>query len=271
MFPVLFSIGSLHIYSFSILLVLSWLVFSFVFWRELRNQGVEEDRIFDLTFYATIAALVFSRAGFVLFHWEAFADSVLKIAAIWVVPGLSLYGAIVGGLITLVYLSRRYKVRLGHVLDACAPSLGGAFLVGVLGAFLDGSYVGTMTNLPWATRYVGWVGTRHPIQLYEAIAMAGMLIAFAFLARRGKKNKWPYGLAGLWFFSLFAVSMFVLEFLKDSPVYWGMLRANQWILVALFAEDLGAFYVRGGGREAIRPFINNVLGGIYGKFSKRST
>ncbi len=269
MFPVLFIIGSLHIYSFSLILVLAWLVFSFVFWRWLRNEGVAEERIFDLTFYATLVAGVLGRAAFVAFDWEVFAESYLKIAAIWVAPGLSLYGALVGGLLTLIYLSRQYKVRLGHVLDAVGGAFGLAFFVGVLGAFLDGSYVGTLTNLPWAVRYVGHVGSRHPVQLYEAFAVLVILIVLAVLARRGRKDKWPYGLLGLWFFSLFSVAMFILEFLRDARVYWGVLRANQWILVAIFAETIGAFYVRGGGREWIRPLVNKLLGGIHGKFSKR--
>ncbi len=270
MFPVLFTIGGMHVYSISIVLLLAWLIFSFVFWRGLRNEGVPEDRIFDLTFYATIAAFVFSRAGFVLFDWNTFAESYLKIVAMWVAPGLSLYGALLGGLMTLIYLSRQYKVRLGYVLDAVGYAFGASFFVGVLGAFLDGSYVGALSNLPWAVRYVGHVGTRHPVQLYEAIAIVIILILLVFLTRRGRKNKWPYGLLGLWFFSLFAVFMFILEFLKDSRVYWGVLRANQWILIAIFAETIGAFYVRGGGREWVRPMVNKLLGGIHGKFSKRS-
>ncbi len=72
--------------------------------------------------------------------------------------------------------------------------------------------------------------------------------------------------------------MFLLEFLKDTRVYWISLSANQWILIAVFAEAMGAFYVRGGGREAVRPYINAIqtkvhafVGGIYAKFSKRFT
>ena len=61
--------------------------------------------------------------------------------------------------------------------------------------------------------------------------------------------------------------MFPLEFAKESRVYW-TLSANQWILIALFAEALGAFYVRGGGRETIRPFINRIFTRIGRIFKK---
>lgn len=271
MMPVLFSIASFHIYSLSVALILSWLIFSFIFWRALRSQGVPEERIFDLTFYSTLAAFLMARAGYVATNFDLFKTDPLRIAAIWVAPGLSLYGALIGGLAILVHLCRRYKVRLGHVLDAFGFAFGWSYLIGLVGAFLDGSYVGITSQLPWAVRYVGHLGRRHPVELYEVLIMIVILIVLIVLSRRATDRKWPYGLLGLWFFAMFAISEFMLEFFKDTTVYLGHLRANQWVLVALFAETMGAFYVRGGGREVVRPLINKVLGGIHGKFSKRST
>ena len=266
MYPLLIHIGSFHVYSFSIFLVLAWLVFSFLFWRALRGQGIDEENIFNLTFYGTLAACIFARVVFVLLNGNLFRESPLKIFAIWVQPGMSVYGALIGGLLVLVSLCRKYKVRVGHLLDAFASAFGGAFLVGTVGALLDGTYVGTQTNLPWTIRFVGHLGKRHPVEIYEIIAMIGILVFLAFLSRKSKEKKWPYGFLGLWFFATYSVSMFVLEFFKDTRVYFTQLRANQWILVALFAETIGAFYVRGGGREKIRPYINK----LYAKFSKRT-
>ena len=275
MHPILLAIGQVHIYGFSVFLILSWLVFSFLFWRELRIDGVDEDKIFDLMFYATLVGFVVSRAGFVLFHWDLFRDTLLRIVAVWVQPGFSLYGAVIGALFTLIFLSRKEKVRLGTVLDAFALSFPGALLVGLIGGFLDGTVIGKITRIPWAIRYVGNVGLRHPIQLYEIIACVTIIVVLWALSQRSSKEKWPYGLVGLWFFLLFSLLMFPLELLKESRVYW-TLSANQWILIALFAEALGAFYVRGGGRESLRPIphkiqqlIMRVIGGIYAKFSKQ--
>lgn len=278
MHPLLVSIGSFHLYSLSVFVVLGWLVFSFLFWRALRSQGVDEEHIFNLTFYSTLVAFLFARVVFVVLNMELFQESPLKIIALWVQPGMSLYGGLIGGLLVIVSLCRTYKVRVGHVLDAFGPAFGSAFLVGTVGAFLDGTSVGKIANLPWAVRFVGYPDGRHPVQLYEIAAMIGILIFIAILSRRSTQKKWPYGLLGLWFFAADSVAMFVLEFFKDTRVYFNSLRANQWILVALFAETLGAFYVRGGGREAIRPLVNRTagkmsafFGGIYAKFSKRTT
>jgi phosphatidylglycerol:prolipoprotein diacylglycerol transferase len=275
MMPILFTIGRVHIYNFSIFIVLAWGVFSFLFWRMLRGDGVDEDKIFDLTFYATLIAFVSSRALYVALNWDVFADTWLKIFALWVQPGLLLYGALIGGLLTLVFLSRHEKVRLGHVLDAFALSFPGAMIIGLVGAFLDGTTVGKVVNLPWAIRVAGHIGKRHPIQVYECIAMVIIICILAYVKKRSVREKWPYGMIGIWFFMLYSVFMFILEFFKESRVYWS-LSANQWILVALFAEAVGAFYVRGGGREMMRPVaykikttITGIAGGIYGRFSKR--
>jgi len=278
MHPILLSFGPIHIFSFSLFLILAWLSFSWVFWKVLRRNGIEEERIFDLSFYGTLASVLGSRIGFVLTHWDLFQDTALKIFALWLQPGLTLYGGWIAGILTLIYLARRYKVRLGLVLDALASALPVSLALGLLGSLLDGTTVGKMAALPWAIHYVGQIGTRHPIQLYELIVAVILIAAGLSWTRRSVQQKWPYGLVGILFFLGLSLTMFLLEFFKDSGVYWGILSANQWVLVLIFGEALGAFYVRGGGREKLLPLtgrLNSRLvklkGEIYAKFSRRRT
>lgn len=279
MYPILFSIGPIAVYAFSLFLVLAWLVFSFFFWRSLRRFGIPEDRIFDLTFYASLVAFVAARVGFVVTSWEVFSGQTpLLIAALWVAPGLSWSAALLGGMATLVFLSRRYRVRLGLVLDALAVSLPVSLIVGKLGSLLDGSEVGLPANFPWVISYVGHPGRRHPVQLYEIVALALVVGLFVWLMKRAEVHKWPYGALGVWFFLTYSVVSFALEFLKDTRVYWGVLTANQWILIGIFAESIGALYVRGGGKEFLHPKILTLRGRItllakeiYAKISRRYT
>lgn len=276
MYPILFSIGPFHMYSFSLLLVLAWCVFSFIFWQILRAEAVGEEHIFDLMFYASLVALVSSRIGFVIFHWDLFSDNYLKIVALWVQPGLSLYGGLVGAMVTLVLLCRSYKVRLGYVVDALGLSLPGAFMIGAIATQLDGSEVGKLANTPWSVRYVGHVGLRHPVGLYACLVLLCISVIVWLIYRRAKQDKWSFGIVGIWFFLLWSVTVFGLEFFKDNGVYWKSLSANQWVLIGIASQALGAFYVRGGGREAIRPLVSKVRTFfanahqlLYAKFSKR--
>lgn len=265
MFPILLSIGPIHVFSYSVFFILAWLVFAFLFWRALREYGVDEERIFDFTFFATLAAFVSARLSFVVFHWSLFSQNILKIVAIWVSPGMSFLGGLVGMIVVFVFMGRSQKVRLAYMLDAVALALPASMIVGEVGSLLDGTIVGKAAHLPWAVWFVGQVGKRHPVQLYEIFVLVVISVCLFFIKRKAEKNKWPYGIIGVWFFLLLSISFFVLEFFHDTRVYLAGLSANQWVLVGIFGEALGAFYVRGGGREAIRPFIRNV----YAKISKR--
>lgn len=276
MFPILFSIGPVHIFSFSIFLVLSWVIFSFMFWKALRRVVEDEQQIFDLMFYSTLAAVLASRLTFVAFHWQLFADTPLKIFAFWVQPGLSLYGGLFGCIMTLLFKMRQYKLRLAFISDALAFSLPSAFLIGQVGSLLDGTVIGKETNLPFTVRYAGHIGARHPVQIYIMLTLILIIALLLLLQKKAVKDSWSFGIMGIWFFLLYSLSMFVLEFLQESSVYFSYLSANQWVLIAVFAQTLGAFYVRGGGREYFRPKFRKVqtsvlqkLKGIYAKFPIR--
>lgn len=261
--------AGISVFSLGVFLVLAWFAFSFVFWKILRNMGTPEHRIFDLTFYSTIVALITSRLVFILLHPSLFSDTLLKTVAVWVEPGFSLYGGLIGALATATYLSRRYKIRVAYVLDAWAVAFPIALLIGEIGSFLDGTEVGKATTLPWGILSVGHVGVRHPVQVYEIIILVLLLVLVFFLNRKAKGDKWPFGLVGIWFFFWFSVTAFLIEFVKESSVYWLSLTPNQWILVAIFAESMGAMYVRGGGREKLRPFLRNFGGTIYAKIRRK--
>jgi len=241
----------------NLLIVLAWLAFSFLLWRGLRRYAVEEDRIFDLTFYATLAACVAARGGFVVTHQELFVGkSLILIPALWVTPGLSWLAALVGGTATFVLLSRRYKVRLGLVLDTLATSLPLPVILGLLGSFLGMGPFGKPTSFGLAFQAGEAAAPRHPVQLYEMVALVIINVIVYRLTTISTQHKWPYGLVGVWFFLAYALFEFALEFIKDSRVYWGSLSANQWVLIGIFAECIGVLYVRGGGREYFRPLFH---------------
>jgi len=267
MVPVLFSLGSFHLYSFSLFLILSWGVWSFFFWRYLRNLAVKEDAIFDIMFYTTILSFFTSRAFFVAAHISLFSDGWLKVIALWVQPGLSFVGALIGGVLVSILLGMKYKVRIAYILDGFTYALCWSFIIGSIGTLLDGSVVGKITTLPWGVIYIGHFGLRQPVQVYEIISMIFLMIFLWRLTVIATKRLWPPGRISLWFFTLFALAMFLFEFLVESDVYWGSLSANQWIYVGIVGQAIGAFYVRGGGKER----LTRVLGGIYGKLSKRHT
>ena len=227
-------------------------------------------------FVTTIVTLVASRLSFVFTHMSLFSDNWLRVVALWVQPGLSLYGGVIGGVVALIFFAMKYKIRVAHMLDAFAMSFMWAYTIGLVGSFLDGSIIGIPASQSWAVPYVGHIGLRHPVQLYHFVAMLLIIVVVSLIKRASKKHAWADGTVAMWFFMVFSASAFGVEFLVEHTVYWGNLSANQWVLVGIFGQSLGAFYVRGGGKERLQIWARalvriskKVMGGIYAKFSKR--
>jgi prolipoprotein diacylglyceryltransferase len=265
----------MQIFSFSFFILLAWILFSFLFWKSLRSQAVEEEAIFDFMFAGTIAALIGARIGYILQNAALFQENLLLMVTPWVAPGLSFYGAFVACIATLLVLSRQKHVRVGMVLDGLAFSLPAAVAVGEIGSLLDGSTIGKTTG-SWGILYAGHLGRRHPVQVYEFIALFAVMVFVLHVQKLAKVKKLPYGVIGIWFFLAFSAVMFFLESFRETHVYWMSLTVNQWILLAIFAEAIGALYVRGGGREVIRPRVTRMIRNVshvpktlYERISKR--
>lgn len=277
MMPIVFSIGPVTLYTFTMCLLLSWVTFSFFFWRHLRDLGVPEEYIFDMMFYGTLIAIIGSRLGFVLENPELFSGwKWIRVLTIWLQPGFTLYGALIPAIAILLIIAYQSHIRRGFVLDAVAKGFGPSYIIGALGALLGGITVGTISSGFLTVSYVGYSGRRYPVGLWEALAMIGIMIIVWVLGRLCQKQFQQSGIYALWFFFFFSIAEFGLEFLKESRVYWGSLHINQWILIVIFGEVVGLLFVKGGGKEWIGAtsvrlwqYIRKGGGTVYAKFSKR--
>jgi prolipoprotein diacylglyceryltransferase len=130
--------------------------------------------------------------------------------------GRSILGAIIGGILG----AELWKARAG-----IAGSTGGLFVlplavgiaIGRVGCFLAGldDYTyGTPTSLPWAHDFGDGVG-RHPVQLYEALAMAGFALWFAQRLRATPAAAARRGF--YWFCGFYALQRLAWEWLKPYP------------------------------------------------------
>lgn len=268
--PVLFSIGPFPVFSFSIFIILAWLMFSFQFWRISREYALTEEHAFDLMFYGTVSAFLFSRLTYVFIYWSIFAPYFLKIFAIWVSPGLSFYGALMGVFIVMVPLSKLYKIRIGTLIDILGQSLLPALIIGNIASFLDGSVYGKISDRVWSINYVGHIGLRHPIQIYSILSLIVIVFVLYKIRNYVHKNRLPAGIIGLWFFLLFSLSHFFIEFIRQNDIYLLKLTILQWILLAIFCESAGGLYIRGGGkiflfhvREKIKNTYKKMIKKIY--------
>jgi len=101
--------------------------------------------------------------------------------------GFSMVGGIAGG-IAAIEVFKRLTGITGSTGIAFAAPFAATVAVGRLGCFfagLDDYTYGTPTGLPWGVDFGD--GPRHPVQLYEALAMAAMwALLLVKLARRDR-------------------------------------------------------------------------------------
>jgi prolipoprotein diacylglyceryltransferase len=273
MLPVLLSFGPFVLYSGSTCILLSWLAASFTFWKILKEDAVSEEKIFDFMFYITIVGLICARLGYVVLHAADFSHALLKIFALWVAPGLWFYSAFAGMVATAFFLSRRLKTRMSSVLDALAASIAVAGVVASIGTLLEGSEVGKITSHSFGVLFVGRPGLRFPYGLYESGIFLVLCLLYLGARRFIVKHHLPYGTAGIGIFMLTSVFLFLLEFIKDTPLYFRGLTINQWLLIGLFTQCVGAMWVRLGMWTHLKPKIASVVLPLrkkYDALSKRS-
>jgi phosphatidylglycerol:prolipoprotein diacylglycerol transferase len=192
MHPILFSISSLHIYSYGVMLALGVIAGTWLNCRLGRSNGISSERIQSCTFWIMIIALAGTRVFYVLLEPQEFAEQPWRALYIWE-GGMVFYGGLAGGLLAAFILARRWKTPLLRLFDNLAPGLALGQALGRVGCFLAGCCYGIAWDGPGAVVFnnPNSLAPRHvhlfPAQLFEAGAMAIIcLILLAFWKKRGE-------------------------------------------------------------------------------------
>lgn len=142
MLPIILKIGPITIYSFGFFLAIGLLVSSFVTWKEARLRGLSEEKVIDTFLLTTIFSLLASRLGYVFLHWSFFLSDPGKIFFLWKYPGLTLEGALVGGLLFAVLSAAGLGLSAWEILDIFSLSVVAGSVAGFFGCFLDHCLIG---------------------------------------------------------------------------------------------------------------------------------
>ncbi len=241
MLPILFSIGKIKIYTYGVFLTLGFFWGLFFIWKNIRLTSYSEEKIFDGVFLSLFGALFFARFFYVLANFKSFGFSFLKFILINGYPGLSLYGALFGGVLTLYLFSLVNKIRFSYLVDYLNTGLLVALGFGKLGAFLSGSEVGTKTLFFLRVNYLGYSGERHITGLYESLIFFIAAYVSYRLLLAVRREDLPEGF--VFVFSLLTISAtyFFLDPLKKAKFYLFGLNFNRGISFVLMLTSLGVF------------------------------
>ena len=253
MYPELFTIGSLTITSFGVMMALAFLTAYQILRSELARQGKDPEFAGDLLMGALIGGIAGAKLYYMILNWDLTSRD--PFGMLFSRAGLVWYGGLLGATALMVYQVHRRGESKPLIADALAPGNALAYAIGRLGCFLVGDDYGRPTE--------SWVGIAfpngsppstagnlrrsfgvsipesvadtsvlsvHPTQLYE-IGLSLMIFAILWRFRgRGK----PVG----WLFSLWLVlaglERFAVEFFRaKDDRFFGVLTVAQIISLAL--------------------------------------
>jgi len=258
MYPILFQLGPITIYSFGAFMALAALSAGWIVSIELKRRGYNSELASTLVFAAAIGGLVGARLLFIVEEWQGFLAEPLRY--IFTGAGFTWYGGFFGGAAAGLWVARKNKIPSLVGLDIAAPALALAYGVGRIGCHVagDGDW-GAVTDVPWGVAYtnaiVGWAdpntgipyppGVRvHPTPIYEFIEST---IIFGILWSLRKKD-YPAGTMFWLCLILTGLARFAVEFWRINPAIGFGLTEAQWFGLAFAAVGLIQL-ARGGARN----------------------
>lgn len=231
--PVAFSIGTIPVHWYGIILGLAALAGLYLAIREGRRFDIPSDFFMDLLLIGVPSAIIGARIYYVAFKWESYKNHFWDIFKIWE-GGIAIYGALIGAIIAGYIYIRRKGYNFWHIADICAPSLILGQMIGRWGNFVNQeahggpvaeSFLRDTLHLPsWITDQMYIEGEfYHPTFLYESFwNFLGLLLLF-WLRRRSFLR------AGELFFSYFiwySVGRFFVEGLRTDSLAF---TAPEWL------------------------------------------
>jgi phosphatidylglycerol:prolipoprotein diacylglycerol transferase len=240
MYPRLFELGPVTIYTYGVLLAAAYLCGLQLARVRARARGLDANRILDLGIYIIISALIGAKLLLLVTDFRTFSSNPRELLTLARSGGV-FYGGLILAVAVALYYIRKIGLPLWTTCDVFAPGIALGHVVGRFGCLFAGCCYGKETHVPWAITFhdpfaAANVGTPlgvplHPTQIYEAGAELLILVALLATEKKGR----PYAGRTFWLYMLlYAVSRFIIEFYRgDERGMVGALSTSQFISVLL--------------------------------------
>ena len=202
---------------------------------------IEPGKVEDLLGWIVLGTILGGRLGFVLFYQPAYyLSNPLEILRIWQ-GGMSFHGGLLGVTVAGILYCRKNKLPMLQIADAMSFVIPIGLFLGRLSNFINAELWGRPTESVFGVIFPGAAAqdcpgvagpcARHPSQLYEA-ALEGLLLGviMLILVFGFKALKKPGLLTGV-FISVYAISRFLVEFVRQpdaqfvslgNPIGWAV-------------------------------------------------
>lgn len=180
MLPILFEFPFFQLKSLTVLAFLAFFFSAFIFWRKGREEHYNTFEIFDAFLLSGLFGFVTGRLAFIVFHWSLFEANVFQIFNITGRPGNEPLIALTAAVFYLYRRASKNKWDAFEILDFYVTGISLGMIFVYAGFFLDGSYGGTFTQMPWGIIALGTFEKTHPTQLYSLFYY---LFAYLYLSK----------------------------------------------------------------------------------------
>src|SRR6476469_9801495 len=240
MYPRLFELGPITVYTYGVLLAAAYLFGLQLARVRAKARGLDANRILDLGIYIIISALVGAKLLLLITDFQTFRNDPRELITLARSGGV-FYGGLILAVVVALFYIRKIGLPLWTTCDVFAPGIALGHVIGRFGCLFAGCCYGKETSVPWAITFhdpfaASNVGTPldrplHPTQLYEAGAELVFFLVLLATERKGR----PYAGRTFWLYMLlYAVSRFIIEFYRgDERGMVGAFSTSQFISLLL--------------------------------------
>lgn len=221
--------------------------------RVMRWYGLSDDPVYNGALVAVPAAIVGARILYVLGNWSQFSGNLGRVFLINE-GGISVWGAVVGGILGGTLYALRTRTPLGQFADAAGLGLLLGLAVGRIGDIINGEHHGAHTNVPWSVVYThpDTLAERGiPVHLAVGYEMVWDLVLLGFLLWFLRRVRIP-GVVFWLFLVFYSIGRFWTHYFRtDGAVVLGLREAQIISLIGLLISVPALLWVwRRGIRQA---------------------
>jgi prolipoprotein diacylglyceryl transferase len=214
-------IGPLQLHAYGLMLAIGVLAAAKIADIRWRRSGHDSKVIAEIAVPVVVAGVIGARVYhlFTGYSWDA--GGVTGAFEIWK-GGLSIWGAVGGGLLAVLFISRRRHLDRLALLDAIGPGVVVAQAIGRWGNYFNQELFGRPSKLPWALeidaahRPFGYalVKTYQPTFLYESLWCLLIFATIVFIERRHGLRK---GQAFTLYIAMYTFGRIFFEWMRIDP------------------------------------------------------
>jgi prolipoprotein diacylglyceryl transferase len=230
------NLGPFHMYG--LILALGVLVAVWFAEQRWRRRGYPRVGIYDISFWVVIWGVIGARLYHVITDYQLFENDPLRAVQIWR-GGLGIWGAVIGGAIAVIVVTRRRHMPTLAVMDCMAPAIVLAQAIGRWGNYFNQELFGKPSTLPWALeiapahRPAGYVqyATFQPTFLYESLACLAICGILLMVEHRAALK---LGQTFALYVVLYTFARFWFENMRIDPAHHiAGLRLNAWVSIVV--------------------------------------